>query len=318
MNLIILTSAITRGEFHRKSIGKFYELYNDILKDFNIYHIINLDLPDKLKDKFTKKETIDLFHKIIPKNVNLNIINNENPGFLTAYKNVVKKCVELKLKKNTLVWWFEDDWDVSDFNPNLFNIIRLFPIEKSFAFNSVQGSPLGSFRGGPIMTYNYFEKYFDIVTNNIANNTCDPERQVSRWISGIKRKNGSKMIERDITHTKEIHIVFFYYNTLKINISEIPNWYYSRENKYNKNLIFKYHAIKCTNLTDLEYGNVDFNNNLIHFEKKKINEIINILNQKGITYVCIKPYIFSDIGRQFNKENKLIKWCTINDNTSYI
>ena len=41
MNLIILTTAITRGEFHRKSIGKFYELYNDILKDFNIYHIIN-------------------------------------------------------------------------------------------------------------------------------------------------------------------------------------------------------------------------------------------------------------------------------------
>ena len=66
------------------------------------------------------------------------------------------------------------------------------------------------------MTYKYFEKYFDIVTNNIANNTCDPERQVSRWISGIKRKNGSKMIERDITHNKEIHIVFFIIIRLKL------------------------------------------------------------------------------------------------------
>jgi len=318
MNLIILTTAITRGEFHRKSIGKFYELYNDILKDFNIYHIINLDLPDKLKDKFIKKETINLFNEIIPKSVNLTIIDNENPGFLTAYKNVVKKCVELKLKKNTLVWWFEDDWDVSDFNPNLFNIIRLFPIEKSFAFNSVQGSPLGSFRGGPIMTYKYFEKYFDIVTNNIANNTCDPERQVSRWISGINRTNGRKKIHRNIANDNIINIIFFYFEGCKINIKEIPSWYYSRENKYNKNLIFKYHAIKSTNLTDFEYGEVDFINNLIHFKKTNIKEIINIFNQKGIKYVCIKPYIFSDIGRQFNKENKLIKWSTINDNTSYI
>ena len=41
MDLIILTTAITRGQFHRKSLGKFYNLYQTIFKkDFaNIHHM---------------------------------------------------------------------------------------------------------------------------------------------------------------------------------------------------------------------------------------------------------------------------------------
>ena len=320
MNLIILTTAITRGQFHKKSIGKFYKLYNIFLKEFNIFHIINLDLPDKLKNKFSKNETINLFKDIIPKNVNTTLIDNDNPGFLNAYKNVVNKCVELNLKNNTLVWWFEDDWDVSFFNPFLFEIIKKFPTDKCFAFNSVRNSPLGSFRGGPIMTYKYFEKYFDIVSNNIVNNTCDPERQVSRWISGINRTNGHKKIHRNIKNDNTINIIFFYFNDCKINIKEMPNWYYSRENKYNKNLIFKYHAIKSSNLNDFEYGEVDLHNNVINFKKILFKDILIKLNNitTGINYICIKPYVFSDIGRQFNKINNLTKWSTINDGTSYV
>lgn len=79
MNLVILTTAITRGTFHKRSIGKFYKLYNDLLKDFSIYHIINLDLPEKLKNEFTKKETFTLFNEIIPKNVNVSFIDNDEP-----------------------------------------------------------------------------------------------------------------------------------------------------------------------------------------------------------------------------------------------
>ena len=245
MNLVILTTAITRGDFHRKSIGKFYELYNNILNDFTIHHIINLDLPDKLKDTFSKEETIKLFDEIIPRNVKVTIIDNKNPGFLTAYKNVVRKANELNLvNENSLLWWFEDDWDVCGFNKEFFNIIKLFPVKESFGFNSVMGSPMGSFRGGPIMTSLYFKKYFDIDSNDVVNNTCDPERQVSRWLSGIKRTNGSKNIHRDITNDNTVNIIFFYHEGGKINIKEIPNWYYSRTNKFNENLNFKYYAIK--------------------------------------------------------------------------
>lgn len=316
MNLVILTTAITRGNFHERSIGKFYKLYNDLLKDFSIYHIINLDLPEKLKNTFTKKETFALFNEIIPKNVNVSFIDNDEPGFLNAYKNVVIKANTLDLEcKNTLVWWFEDDWDVSNFNKDLFNIIKLFPTNLCYAFNSVINSPLGSFRGGPIMTFSYFKKYFDIVSNNVVNKFCDPERQVNRWVSGIKRRKTKK---RNIVDDVLINIIFFYHNTSKISVHEIPNWYYNKKNKFNEKLIFKYHAIKSENLIDFYYSNVDFINKRFDFKKKEINEINELLNNKGINYIYLKPYIFSDIGRKFIKEFKLKKWVGINDGTSYI
>ena len=278
MNLVILTTAITRGTFHEKSIGKFYNLYNNHLMNYNIYHIINLDLPKKLSNTFTKKESLDVFKRIIPSNVNTIIIDNTNPGFLNAYKNVVKKAIELNLNNDeTLYWWFEDDWDTEKFNKDLFKIINLFPMNVPVAFNSVISSPLGSFRSGPIMTGIYFKKYFDIVTNNVVNNTCDPERQVSRWISGIKRKNGKKMIERPILNDNTINIIFFYYNTSKINTNDFPNWWYERKDKYNSDLTFKYHAIKTNNLIDFEYGLVNLNEKSITFKKTNIKNIFDLL-----------------------------------------
>ena len=45
--LIILTASIIRGDFHKKTIGKFYEYFNEYLKQFDIYHIINIDKPEQ-------------------------------------------------------------------------------------------------------------------------------------------------------------------------------------------------------------------------------------------------------------------------------
>lgn len=319
MNLIILTTAITRGDFHKKSIGKFYELYTDALKKFTIHHIINLDCPNKLASTFTKKQTIDLFDEIIPKTVNTIIIDNETPGFLNAHKNVVRKANELNIiNENTLIWWFEDDWDVSHFNKDLFEIMLQFPVSQPYAFNSVQSSPLGSFRGGPIMNALYFKKYFDIVSNNIANDTCDPEKQVGRWISGINRQNGNKMIHRNIGNDTAINIIIFYFNVSKINVAEFSHSYYSRKEKYNENLKFNYHAIKSQDLKTFYYGKVDIQKANIDFSEMSISAIHSILNNNGINYVCIKPWTFSDIGRIFNTDHSLNKWTTINDGTSYV
>jgi hypothetical protein len=319
MNLIILTTAIVRGDFHKKSIGKFYELYNDALNNFTVHHIINLDCPAKLSSTFTKKQSIDLFNEIIPKTVNTIIIDNENPGFLNAHKNVVKKANELNIiNEKTLIWWFEDDWDVSNFNKELFDIIQLFPFSQPYAFNSVQSSPLGSFRGGPIMNALYFKKYFDIVSNNMANDTCDPERQVSRWISGINRQNGNQMIHRNIENDKNINILIFYHNTAKINVKEFPQAYYARQDKYSKDLKFNYYAIKSQDLKTFQFGKVDIPNNKIDFEDTLIEDLHTLLQNDGINYVCIKPWVFSDIGRRFNTDHNLQKWTTINDNTSYV
>lgn len=319
MDLIILTTAITRGQFHRKSLGKFYNLYQTIFKkDFaNIHHIINLDYPDKLKDKYSKEETIDLFKEIIPDFINIEIIDNNTIGFLNAYKNVVSKTHELNLlHNNCLIWWLEDDWDVVHFNENLFNIIKIFPLHIPIGFNSVRSSPLGSFRGGPIMTNSYFCKYFDIVSNHQANDTCDPEKQVNRWISGIDKMNGKKKIKRDIENDKDINIIYFFMKTNKIKVTEIPKNYYNNKNKFNSELNFNYHFIKSNDLKQYYYSNL--NHNKIQFENRNINHILEIMNDKGINYICIKPWLLDDIGRQFNEENSLQKWSTINDGTSYI
>ena len=68
-NLIILTTAITRGDYHKKSIGKFYELYNDILNNFTVHHIINLDCPKKLEVTLKKEESLELFKKCERNNI---------------------------------------------------------------------------------------------------------------------------------------------------------------------------------------------------------------------------------------------------------
>lgn len=314
-NLVILTTAITRGKFHEKSIGKFYELYEKIIEKYKVYHIINLDLPEKLKSIYNKEETIKLFNKIIPSSVSKVIIDNNNPGFLMAYKNVVKRVIEMDLNKNSLIWWFEDDWEISRFNDKLFDVIDLFPLDKPFAFNSVISSPLGSFRGGPIMTHTYFNKYFNIESFGIMNNDCDPERQVSRWLSGINRKNGNAQIHRDITNDNVINIIFFYLPGGKINATEYPSEYYNNKQKFNEKLNFSYHAIKSNDLNDYYYSEVKDGN--LNFKKTDIDDILSYLSNEGINYVCIKPWVFSDIGRQFNSDHSLKKWATIEDGTSY-
>ena len=47
--LVILTASIIRGDFHKKTIGKFYEIFYEYLKEYDIYHIINIDEPKNLK-----------------------------------------------------------------------------------------------------------------------------------------------------------------------------------------------------------------------------------------------------------------------------
>ena len=91
--LIIITTAIIRGNYHNYSIGKFYKEYNNILQNYEVYHIINIDKPTNLIKNFTIYETINLFNNIIPSRCisflgNLNH-NSYNERFLTC--DAVKK-----------------------------------------------------------------------------------------------------------------------------------------------------------------------------------------------------------------------------------
>ena len=54
-------------------------------------------------------------------------------------------------------------------------------------------------------------------------NSCDPEKQVGRWLSGNKNKN----IHRDITNNNIIDIFTLYHDKKDINPNDFTYWHYS-------------------------------------------------------------------------------------------
>ena len=199
---IILTTSIIRGDFHSKSIGKFYDCFYKYFENkYEIYHIINIDEPENLKKYFNKYETVGFFNKIIPNKVNKIYINQNNPGFLQAYKKIILKIEELDLIDDSYLYlWLEDDWEPQI----IYDITLFFDIFKfnNTSFSFTNKSPLGSFRGGPFMTGSYFKNIFNI--KKYMNDTCDPERQMQRWLRGLNHKNGDLFIHRFSIENKNI------------------------------------------------------------------------------------------------------------------
>lgn len=316
MKLVILTPCIIRGEFHKKSLGKFYNVCGNYLKEFEIYHIFNIDSPEYLKQYFTSYETIGIIKELVPEFVNKTFILNETAGFLNAYKNLMNKVKELNLlSEDNLFWWFEDDWEVIQ-NYNIFNLVKLFCQVKNLSMNFVDRSPLGSFIAGPIMSGEYFINYFNIEHLKVMNNGCDPEKQVGRWLSGNDRKNGKKRIHRDITNNEIINIFVLYHDKKCININDFNYWYYNKPEKYNKNLIFKYYVL-VNNNNNFEISNITNNMLNLDFENIDINEFKQRFDNKNIKYISVHPYAFRDIGRYFNSDFNLEKWDAKTDTTSY-
>jgi hypothetical protein len=315
--LIILTPSIIRGEFHNKSIGKFYDYFYKYLKPkYEIYHIINIDEPENLKKYFNKYETIGVYNKIIPEDVNKIYITEPNPGFLQAWKKIVRKIEELNLIGETyMYYWLEDDWEPkAEYDITEFFDLLNFP---NTAYNITNGSPLGSFRGGPFMTGSYFSNIFNI--NKYMNDTCDPERQMQRWLRGGYQKNGNSSIHRLNTlnsnvSTEIIHIIIVC-NEKNIAIGDLNQHHYKAG--FDKSIGFKYHIITYDEeKRNFKYSLVDNSNNfkLVNIDYDKLNIIFG---NNYIKYFVLKPSIQFDIGRDFNKEFGLQKWMKIEDNTGY-
>lgn len=315
--LIILTPSIIRGEFHVKSIGKFYDFFYKYFKSkYEIYHIINIDEPVNLKKYFNKYETIDIYNKIIPPDVNKIYITEPNPGFLQAWKKIVLKIEKLGLINDLyLYYWLEDDWEPK-VSYNILNFFELFNFSNT-AYAICDKAPLGSFRGGPFMTGHYFSNIFNI--RKYMNETCDPERQMQRWLRGGYQKNGNSFIHRlnvlnpNISN-EIIHIIIVCEET-NICIDDLNKYHY--KTNFDKSIEFKYHLITYDNeKKNLKYSLVD---NSANFKLVDIdcNELNTIFDNNYIKYFILKPSIQFDIGRDFNKEFGLQKWMKIEDNTSY-
>ena len=175
-------------------------------------------------------------------------------------------------------------------------------------------SPLGSFRGGPIMSGTYFMNFFNIVNLNVSNNTCDPERQVRRWLSGINRMNGRKKVHRVISNkNNKIQIVQLIINYNIFNESNYMKWYYPGK-YFNKNIDFEFTTLLVgKNLNIFLYDSKKNN-----FNKINNNNILNMFDNDNIKYFNFYPEVFKDIGRKFNEKNKLEKWSLINHGTRYL
>jgi hypothetical protein len=317
--LIILTPSIIRGNLHTRSIGKFYDFFYQYFEKYDIFHIINIDEPENLKKYFNKYETIGLYNQIIPCKVNKIFITEPNPGFLQAWKKIVKKIEELNLIGDSyLYYWLEDDWEPRT-NYNIANFFNQLGFKNS-AYTFTDRAPLGSFRGGPFMTGSYFSNIFNI--RKYMNETCDPERQMQRWLRGGYQKNGNSSIYRfniinQNISNEHIYIIIVCDET-NINLSDLNKHHYN--SGFDNSIKFSYHLItynsNSNSISNLKYSKVinssDYNLNPIN--KDGLNKIF--LNNY-IKYFIIKPSIMFDIGREFNNEYGLQKWMKIEDNTSY-
>jgi hypothetical protein len=278
--IIFGTASIIRGDFHKQTIGKFYQIYSELLKNYDIYHIINIDQPKNLKNYFTFYETIFLFNQIIPDFVKKIYITPSIPSFTGAFKNIVKKADEI-IDEDSIFWWLEDDWEPKN-NYNFIELIQNYWNLENCSFTFSTNAPFGSFRGGPLMGYSYFKNYFCIPDK--MNDTCDPERQISRFL-----RNNKEIIQViSISNDQNIHNLHLYY--------------YSRKN------------IKCEIF-------VSNNGKLFQYDDNKFTEIgVEILNNKKIKYFAISPHLFSDekFGKKFLDKYLLNKWISKEDNATYI
>ena len=328
--IIICTTAIIRGDYQQESIGLFYDRFNKYLDGFEVIHIINIDKPNQLLNYFLISQTIELFNKIIPLNITKIIIENNQPSFLSAFKNIMHKIEELNFDtQENIFWWFEDDWKPKQ-NYNIFQFHELFSITNT-AVSFTEKADLGSFKAGPIMSGSYFDNFFNIEKIGVMNQTCDPERQVNRWLSGIKRTNGKQMIERVLGGNNTIQIVFLFLGNEKIILKKLPFAYYTNKLKFNKSIKFEFHIVK----SDLDFINIQHSLiNPLSYKYKltkilKLNykykltkilktELLQLFDNENIKYFIIKPDVFEDIGRIFNEKYGLKKWEKIQDNATYL
>ena len=278
--IIFGTASILRGDFHKQTIGKFYEIYSELLKKYEIYHVINIDQPENLKNYFTVYETIFLFNNILPNFVKKVYITPDNPSFACAFKNIVKKVDEI-IDEESLFWWLEDDWEPKN-NYNFIELIQNYWNLKNSSFTFSTNAPFGSFRGGPLMGYSYFKNYFCIPDK--MNDTCDPEKKMSKFLR---------------SHQEIIQVISVSNDQ---NIHNLHLYYYSRKNikcevfVLNNDKLFQYEDNKFTEVSE------------------------DILNNKKIKYFAISPHLFSDekLGRKFLDKYLLNKWVLEEHNSTYI
>jgi hypothetical protein len=300
-NLIILTTAIPRGELHKKTVHLFYQNFIKYLDSYTIHHIINIDYPEKIKPLFSRDSTRELFEQINYKNVKKYYILPDEANFCKAYCNVIAKIYEENIiNEESILLWLEDDWTIiRDYN--FVPLLRFLDV-KNTGISFTDNAPLCSFRGGPVMNYSFFKNYFDI--HKTISIQGDPEYQVG------------KRIRTEINYEGKIGIFCIYLLQFCINCIKQYQYYYRR--KFNKNIKLRYFIgfidnIKGDNIYLYEYENEDILNSHSVQSIKNMSKVMSIeefklyAEKNSMNYINFFPDIFEDAGRKFTRENNLIK-----------
>ena len=302
-SLILLTTAIPRGDLHKKTIHLFYKKFLKYLDGYIIHHIINIDYPEKIKPLFSRGKTIELFEQISYPNVKKYYILPDEANFCKAYYNVIAKIYEENIiNDKSIVWWLEDDWTII----RDYNFVPLFRFldTKNTGLSFTDNSPLCSFRGGPVMNYGFFKKYFDI--HKTISIQEDPEYQVG------------KRIRSRIDYEGEIGIFCIYLLEFFEENINIKQYQYYYKLKFNKNIKLRYFIGFMENINDdsiyfHEYENQDSlssisQKNIQEISKKMtIEEFKKKFENNSMNYINFFPDIFVDAGRKFTSENNLVK-----------
>jgi len=298
-NIILLTTAIPRGDFHKKTVHLFYEKFIKYLDGYIIHHIINIDYPEKIMPLFSRIDTIGLFEQISYPNVKNYYILPEDANFCKAYCNVIAKIYEENIiNEESIIWWLEDDWTIiRDYNfVPLFQFLDIKNTGLSFTDNA----PLCSFRGGPVMNYSFFKNYFDI--HKSIPIQADPEYKVG------------KRIRNRIDFENEIGIFCIY--LLEFFKNNIKQYQYYYKRKFDKNIKLRYFIGFMEHIADDSIYLYEYESLMPSISLKKIQEIskkmtIEEFKQKfeknSMNYINFFPDIFEDAGRKFASENNLIK-----------
>jgi hypothetical protein len=307
--LIFLTTAITRGKFHNDTIGNFYKQHYKNLKQYEVYHIINIDHPDKLKNTYNRNDTVDYFNEMIPKEVKKEFILTDEPGFAKAYLNVLGKIHELEIMTDkTIVWWLEDDWYLIK-KYNILPLLNLLNINNC-ALSLTNNAPLCSFRAGPIMNLGFFDNVFDLHLR--VGKDIDPEYKVGKFLR----------MNRVVEKYDDIFIICIYIESLfsgNITFNEACPWYYNKKMrglKFNpgkklKRLVCLLENPESTEVCYKEVANNLSPTSMADFKQIStlitLNKFHEVLKNASINYITIVPHMFKDAGRFFNKQHGLIK-----------
>jgi hypothetical protein len=301
-NIILLTTAIPRGDLHKKSIHLFYEKFIKYLDCYTIHHIINIDYPEKIKPIFSRNDTIELFEQINYPNVKKYYIIPDEANWCKAYCNVITKIYEKNIiNEESIIWYLEDDWTII----RDYNFVPLFRFldTKNMAISFTDNAPLCSFRGGPVMNYSFFKNYFDI--HKSISDKKNPEYKIG------------KLIRSRIDYEGEIGIFCIY--LLEFCKNNIKQYQYYYKRKFNKNIKLKYfigfiEKIGDDNIYLYEYENESLISKISRENIKEISKRMSIeefkqkFDKNSINYINFFPDLLEDIGVKFIRENGLVKF----------